>query len=252
MQKKIFTLLCCVMIAVTMVLCPIEASAATLLNQPADDIAPEPEATVEEVQPTPAPTPARPLNLPVITKHPGGEVVDAGRGCAFVAKANNFDTISWYFTNGSEVVRAEDASGKFSGLGITDADKIKIKLKNVPASLNGWQVGAEFTNSDGTVKTDTCTITVKGGTAATATPAPTPVPTETPAPEVTEAPAAEIEAPAGTAAPAPAVPAPVQTAKPQKADSSDHTLIVVLGMAAAAAAICAASVAYIIIEKRKY
>ena len=51
-----------------------------------------------------------------------------------------------------------------------------MKLKNIPASLNGWSVYCRFSNNVGATNTEKAGITVKGAPAPTAGPEPTDTP----------------------------------------------------------------------------
>ena len=132
-----------------------------------------------ETSPTAAPTEA-PI-LPVITKNPGAETVDAGNGCIFIAKADNYSSISWYFTKNGEVISVYDVNtlnSKFPGLKVSGDGTEILSLESVPKELNGWNVGCVFLNAAGRQGTSTCSITVN----APATPSP--LPTVSPSPTV--------------------------------------------------------------------
>ncbi|MDO4983168.1 MAG: hypothetical protein Q4E35_06395, partial [Eubacteriales bacterium] len=160
------------------------------------------------VIPTVVPTIAP--SVPAITKNPGAETVKSGEGCIFIAKADNYTGINWYFTKNGQVVYASEAAQKFPGLKVSGDGTEIFSLESVPDSLNGWNVGAVFTNAVGKQGTATCTITVTPSASpsprVTATPKPTASPSPTPAvtptlrPMVTIAPSAAVT-PAITAMP---------------------------------------------------
>lgn len=167
-----------------------------IITPPTTEPTTEPtEEPIITVAPTTAPT-AVP-SAPNILKNPAAEVVRSGEGCIFIAKADNYTGINWYFTKNDQIVYAANAAQKFPGLKVSGDGTEIFSLESVPESLDGWNVGAVFTNAVGKQGTATCTITVtspatpspKPTAAPTATPKPTPtaVPTATPAPTPTAA-----------------------------------------------------------------
>ena len=131
---------------------------------------------------------ADPAKLPVVTKSPTGETVDAGGTAWFVANHRNAVWAAWHFVSPDAQTDLDykEAAERFTGLQIVNGDKGNLQLKNIPAELNGWKVYCEYSNNFGSVKTDSALITVKG--------APTP--------------AAAPAAPAAQTEPAPAEPTP--------------------------------------------
>lgn len=164
----------------------------------------------------PVMTPAPTATVPVILKNPGAEVVKSGESCLFIAKADNYTGVNWYFTKGDQIIYMSEASSKFPGLGVSGDGTEVLTLTGVPESLDGWNIGAVFTNAVGKQGTTTCSITVTtpegASPAATSSPKPTVVPTSTPRPAVTLAP---TPSPAGTSA---ASVSPTPTAAPEKAE----------------------------------
>ncbi len=116
--------------------------------------------------------------LPVVTKSPTSEVVNAGGSAYFVAKYKNATWAVWHFVSpdGQTDLSYVDMANRYTTLKIIDGDRSTMQLKNIPAELNGWKVYCAYTNNFGTTNTDSATITIKGG------PAPAPVtPTAAPA-----------------------------------------------------------------------
>ena len=138
---------------------------------------------------------ADPAKLPVVTKSPTGETVDAGGTAWFVANHRNAVWAAWHFVSPDAQTDLDykEAAERFTGLQIVNGDKGNLQLKNIPAELNGWKVYCEYSNNFGSVKTDSALITVKG--------APTPAATPAAAAPAAAAPAAQTE-------PAPAEPTP--------------------------------------------
>lgn len=97
---------------------------------------------------------------PVITKHPTGESVSSGSSTSFIAHADDYDTVTWYFTNGSDTIKASKASSRFSGLKVSGYSEEKLKLSKIPSSLDGWSVFATFENGDGKIDTNKAKIRV--------------------------------------------------------------------------------------------
>lgn len=136
----------------------------------------------------------------VISKNPGGETVKEGGSTLFTAAANNYAGVSWKIVSfdGETVLSAEQAPGTFSGLSVKMYKQTSwpyneaIKLENIPASMNGWKVVADFLGNDGNVVSTTgATVAIEGLALPTPTPAPTPEPT--PVPEPSEMPIATEE-----------------------------------------------------------
>lgn len=176
-------------------------------TQPVDPPAEEPEqpSTPPSEQPTEAPVitdaptaaptaePTPVPSVPFVYKHPSAEVVKSGEGCIFVARAENYTAINWYFTKNDQIVYAAEAAKQFPGLRVSGDGTEIFSLESVPESLDGWSVGAIFSNAVGKQGTTTCTITVTApaspSPAATASPKPTASPSPTERPVTTAAPA---------------------------------------------------------------
>ena len=144
-----------------------------------------------------------------ITKHPYGETVNVGGACNFTARADNIDSRHWFFTKGDAVVDSVDAPAHFPGLTVSGTTAEKLKLSNIPASLDGWAVYCVFYGSDTSASTDKASIYVLSGGSTTApstqvpvTPPPTAVPPTkvpvTPPPTAAPATAAPTKASAST------------------------------------------------------
>ena len=156
---------------------------------------------------------------PTVTKNPTDEEVDEYGSCSFVARSSSDDAeITWYFTDGeNNPILASRAYKTFDGLKVTGCDTEKLKLSNIPASLDGYSVYAVFTDDNGDTETDWAYITVNAET----TPAPritaTPRPTNTPLPTGTPMP---TNVPAGVTTP---VPLYYATATPEVTEEPVHT-----------------------------
>ena len=135
---------------------------------------------------------------PKVTKDPTSETVDIGGTCSFVARYENAIWAVWHFVSpdGSRDLDYLDAGKEFKDLEIINGYASTMKLKKIPAALNGWTVYCRFSNNVGATDTKSAKITVKGAPEPTTTPAPTatptptvvPVPTPTPTPTPTETP----------------------------------------------------------------
>ena len=120
--------------------------------------------------------------LPVVTKSPTGETVDAGGSAWFVAKYRNATWAVWHFVSPDEQtdLTYKEAAERFAGLQIVGGDQSTLQLKKIPSDLNGWKVYCMYTNNFGSAATDSALITVRGSVA------PTPVPTTVPGPTGTD------------------------------------------------------------------
>ncbi len=151
----------------------------------------------EEVVVTPSPTPLPP-NFQVY-RQPQSENCLEGSTIYFMSICGSYETCTWIFTSpdgGTKLTHSEieaafpgvklDAHRTWDGTG----DEL-MTIENVPYSMNGWRVRAQYQNAAGqTVASDSATITVKDDPAiadvpvniATPTPVPTPEPAATPEP----------------------------------------------------------------------
>ena len=151
---------------------------------------------------TPAQTQTR-TNLPVITKNPTDEIVEAGGSCWFVAKYDNAKWAVWHFVSPSGTDYTYDQINTvFPGLEVTKGYASTTQLKNIPADMNGWRTYCRFSNDYGSVDTSSAAITVKGSSAPTgfaAIPANTTAAASAPgAPTVTKSPTDETVEPGGS------------------------------------------------------
>lgn len=165
----------------------------------ADPAAPA-AATTTTTTTAPAAQTAVDSKLPRVTKSPTDETVEEGKQAEFVARYENAIWAVWKFISpdGNTVLRYDEAKDYFEGLVIIDGNYSHMILKKIPYSLNGWRVACEYRNNDGSVMTDTATITVIPK--VTPTPEPTPVPTPEPTPVPTPVPSPVASETAGTAA----------------------------------------------------
>lgn len=120
---------------------------------------------------------------PVITKDPSGETVNEGGSCSFVAHASGNADVTWYITDDDDfTVRASRAKNEFTGLKVSGYSEDKLKLSNIPASLDGYYVYAVFSNDAGETETERALIRVNPDETPTPRPTKTPKPTPTPTP----------------------------------------------------------------------
>ena len=159
-----------------------------------------------------------------ITKHPTGETVNEGGSCGFIARANYADSCHWFFSKGGSVVDASNASTYFPGLTITGVSKEHLKLKHIPASMNGWSAYCIFYGDDSSATSNKAGIVVLADPTTIVTePDPTEeVPVEITPKAIETTPKAETiqtvtEAPAVSEAPA--TPTPAAASKPAAASA---------------------------------
>ena len=112
--------------------------------------------------------------LPVVTKSPTDETVNEGGHAEFVARFENAVWAVWHFVSpdGETDYDYKQAKDAFEGLQIIDGNYSHMVLKKIPYALNGWKVYCEYSNNNGSVQTDSATITV----IPKATPEPVPTP----------------------------------------------------------------------------
>ena len=130
-----------------------------------------------------------PLSAPsvVVQKSPTDETAVIGGKVIFIAKAENSTGVVWHLLSPDETVdyRGEEICTYFTDLKAEGLYEERLKLEDVPISLSGWKVRAEFYGIQGSVYSDAAVIHVYDASTPTPepTPAPTPAPTPVPTPE---------------------------------------------------------------------
>ncbi len=121
------------------------------------------QTVTQQTTPAPTPTAGTAAGLPVVTKSPTDETVEAGGSCWFVAKYENAIWAVWHFVSpDGQTDLAYDAVGtRFPNLEVTKGFASTTQLKNIPAEMNGWKAYCRFTNNAGSTDTGRATITVK-------------------------------------------------------------------------------------------
>ena len=81
-----------------------------------------------------------------ITKSPTGESVEVGGSAKFVARANNAERIVWRLVSNdtTNTVQCTEAAEFFPGLQVAGLGTETLVLSNIPRSLDGWRVEAQF------------------------------------------------------------------------------------------------------------
>lgn len=134
---------------------------------------------------------------PTIIKHPGGETVTEDGWASFVATAIYAESCSWSLVSpdGATVVDCAQIGDSFPGASVSDDGAGKIILRNIPLSMNGWQIKAVFQGPGGSKTSNGAYIYVNADPAKAApTPEPTPTPEAEPSPTPTPAAPEESEA----------------------------------------------------------
>ena len=202
-----------------------------------------PEATptpTPSPTPTPAPTatPTPTPSLPVVTKDPTDETVDAGGDCWFIANYSNAKYAVWHFVSpdGKTDYRYNDpaVATAFPGLKIENGDQSNLHLSSIPTQMNGWGSYCEYSNDTGSVRTNYAVVHVNGAPAATPSPSPSATPTAKPSPTPTPS-ATTTPAPTSVpvATPSPVVsPTPEGTGEPPAALNRGGKIFLLFGAAA--------------------
>ena len=86
----------------------------------------------------------------VITKSPTGEKVEVGGAAKFVARAQNAERVVWRIVSNdtTNTVKASEASTFFPGVQVSGLDSATLVLSNIPQSMDGWRVEAQFWNGN--------------------------------------------------------------------------------------------------------
>ena len=151
----------------------------------------------EEIEATPSPTPLPP-NFEVY-RHPKNENCTEGDTIYFMAVCGQYETCTWIFTSpdGGTKLEHTQVESAFPGIAL-DAHRTwdgkgdeLMTIENIPYSMNGWRVRAQFQNAAGQIMlSDSASITVKDDPSIADVPTniPTPTPLPTPSPEPTPSP----------------------------------------------------------------
>jgi len=113
--------------------------------------------------PTIAPTPTPEIIIirtPVVTKHPTSETLEAGKSCAFIARATDYNYMRWQLIDTYGNVYDAQTQNPYPQMSIWGADGQQLTLGNVPLGMNGWSARAVFTGN-GTVYSNAAQIWVK-------------------------------------------------------------------------------------------
>ena len=97
-----------------------------------------------------------------VTKSPTGERVQVGGAAKFVARAENAERIVWRIVSNdtTNTVQASDAAGTFPGLQVSGLGTETLALGNIPASMDGWRVEAQFWSGNRHVESYGAEITI--------------------------------------------------------------------------------------------
>lgn len=100
-------------------------------------------------------------SIPTVTKSPTSETVDEGGRALFVARATDYNSITWYISKNGVTYQAVDAPYYFSGLTVSGTGSETLTLNNIPLSMDGWLVQAKFLGGAGTVYSGQAKVNVK-------------------------------------------------------------------------------------------
>ena len=189
-----------------------------------------------------SPAPATDNDPPTITKSPTDETVDEGGSCSFIGGHKNAIWAVWHFVSpdGKTDYRYEKAVEEFKPVVIEGGDISHLKLKNIPYSLNGWRVYCEYSNYNGSVRTNMATVWVNPAPTPSPSPTPTPMPTPEPTPPAEPTPTPEL-----TMAPTPeTTPTPEPSPAPAPTRSGSNVIsVVAISAAVIVVAVCGTALA---------
>lgn len=100
-------------------------------------------------------------SIPTVTKSPTSETVDEGGRALFVARATDYNSITWYVSKNGVTYQAVDAPYYFPGLTVSGTGGETLTLNNIPLSMDGWLVQAKFLGGAGTVYSGQAKVNVK-------------------------------------------------------------------------------------------
>ena len=98
----------------------------------------------------------------IIEKQPTDEHLTEGAQAIFIAKASGSQSVRWIITDPTQAHMYDEAALKaaFPGLEIEGMDSETLKLKYVPAGMDGFKASALFSDEGGEVQTGLATINV--------------------------------------------------------------------------------------------
>lgn len=99
--------------------------------------------------------------IPVVTKSPTSETVDEGGRALFVARATDYNSLTWYVSKNGVTYKAAEAPYYFSGLTVSGTGEETLALYNIPISMDGWLVQAKFVGDAGSVYSGQAKVNVK-------------------------------------------------------------------------------------------
>lgn len=119
-----------------------------------------------------------------ITKSPTGERVEVGGSAKFVARADNAEKIVWRLVSNdtTNTVHCSEAEVEFPGLQVAGLGTETLVLSNIPRTLDGWRVEAQFWNGNKHAESYGAEITIVDDNGS-------PIRNQVQRPAVTEAPA---------------------------------------------------------------
>ena len=118
--------------------------------------------------------------VPTVIKHPGGETVDEGGWCSFVATASGADKCEWRIldANGQLFTPAQLVSA-YPNMTYGDDTFGKLIIRNIPRQLDGAKVYCVFSGPGGATDTNAASLRVKYEKPS---PSPSPTPSASPSP----------------------------------------------------------------------
>ena len=132
---------------------PVQAAAQTAGKSPSP-------ATAAATDPGPFKSLVRSSGNLRVTKSPTSESVPYGGACIFIAHADNASSVVWYIANADRTVicEAAEAASVNNGLYVSGSRAETLALSGIPSWMNGYQVQACFSSSEGKVYTDVAKI----------------------------------------------------------------------------------------------
>ena len=124
----------------------------------------------------PAPTYYIVDTSPVVTKNPTNESAKYGDEVVFVARADYYDSITWYLTDGTTYFPASEVGTHFTGVTATGTGTERLVLSGVTDKMDGWSATARFDNAIGSAWSGQAKLAVEADPSASPTPSPTPIP----------------------------------------------------------------------------
>ena len=118
--------------------------------------------TPQRTTSSPPPPPPPPVTKPVVTMNPEKRRITEGQGVEMQASASGQGlTARWFFMSpDNQVIPWDQLADFIPGVSVCFGDSSRMRLRNIPVSLNGWRAFCSYSNSAGVANSNPAGIEV--------------------------------------------------------------------------------------------